>query len=105
MGVGSQGSTHLSVPGAPQQALQMQMFQQQALQQLQQQQLAAAASMPAINPTADKRSREVFIGNLARGIVTSDMLKELFNSVLGSMVENPILMPPVITSRLDSTGV
>jgi len=82
------------------------MMQQQHQALLMQQQAAAAAQaaaiaqattaaqQPPVNemaldapPTAgNKKQRELYIGNLAVGVVHSEMLRELFNAVLGHMV-------------------
>eukprot|EP00887_Chlorella_sp_A99_P001501 scaffold8.g1501.t1 len=115
-------------------------MQQQQLQALQQQQLqnqllaqqlmmasagqvmaatampAALAAMPQAAPsaaasaTADRKAREIYIGNLAIGIITQELLAEFFNQARGcrcvfaSMVPDPTAQPPVVHINMDSTG-
>lgn len=109
-------------------------MQQQQLQALQQQQLqnqllaqqlmmasagqvmaatampAALAAMPQAAPsaaasaTADRKAREIYIGNLAIGIITQELLAEFFNQVFASMVPDPTAQPPVVHINMDSTG-
>lgn len=67
------------------------------MQQQQQQAMAAAAAAQTLQPNPDlaldaaptqanKKQRELYIGNLASGVVTTEMLRELFNAVLVNMV-------------------
>lgn len=53
---------------------------------------------------ATRKGREVYVGNLAVGVMTSDLIRELFNSVLANFVPDPITNPPVCEVKLDSTG-
>ncbi|GFR47985.1 hypothetical protein Agub_g9809 [Astrephomene gubernaculifera] len=98
-----------------QQQLQRQLIAQQLL--LQQQAAAAAAALaPAPQPqpqqqqsntnatTLDRKSREIYVGNLAIGVVTADMLKELFNTILANQVPDPTNAPPVVNVNLDSSA-
>jgi len=103
-----------------QQSLQRQILAQQsqqhqmAIQQQQQQVMAAAAAATATpNPDlaldapptqANKKQRELYIGNLASGVVTTEMLRELFNAVLVNMTLDPINQPPVLDVKADPTG-
>ena len=104
---------------AQQAQLQRQLLAQQsqqhqlAIQQQQQQAMAAMAAtqMPSTDlaldapPTqANKKQRELYIGNLATGVVTTEMLRELFNAVLANMVSDPINAPPVLDVKPDPTG-
>ncbi|GLI61296.1 hypothetical protein VaNZ11_003650 [Volvox africanus] len=92
-----------------QQQLQRQLIAQQLL--LQQQAAAAAAALaPPVQQqntsaaTADRKAREIYVGNLAIGVVTSDMLKELFNTILANQVPDPANAPPVVNVNLDSAA-
>ncbi|GIL73768.1 hypothetical protein Vretifemale_3880 [Volvox reticuliferus] len=92
-----------------QQQLQRQLIAQQLL--LQQQAAAAAAALaPPVQQqntsaaTADRKAREIYVGNLAIGVVTSDMLRELFNTILANQVPDPANAPPVVNVNLDSAG-
>ena len=94
-----------------QQALQRQLLTQQLLLQ---QQAAAATPILVLSavpvaavPTAaaTKKAREIYIGNLAIGQVTSDMLRELFNTVLANFIADPVNNPPVIEVKMDPSGL
>ncbi|PNW76061.1 hypothetical protein CHLRE_12g549100v5 [Chlamydomonas reinhardtii] len=95
-----------------QQQLQRQLLAQQML--LQQQAAAAAAAAALSKPvmaqqsttaaTADRKSREIYVGNLAIGVVTADMLKELFNTILANQVTDPANSPPVVNVNLDPSA-
>ncbi len=102
-----------------QQQIQRQLLAQQSqqhqinIQQQQQQAMAAVASnaMPnadmaldAPPSQANKKQRELYIGNLATGVVTCEMLRELFNAVLINMTPDPISTPPVLDVKPDPTG-
>lgn len=63
----------------------------------------AATALPA-NDTQARKSREIYIGNLAIGTVTIEMLTELFNAALAGMVPDPVTNPPVLTVKMDTTG-
>jgi splicing factor U2AF subunit len=65
---------------------------------------ATVATGPAVDSTTARKSREVYIGNLAIGAATPEMLTELFNAALVGMVSDPILEPPVINVKMDNTG-
>jgi len=83
---------------------------------LQQQQAAVLAATAQPAPTANelaldappsaanKKQRELYIGNLQVGVVTTDMIRELFNSILGNMVPDPVSCPPVLEVKPDPTG-
>jgi splicing factor U2AF subunit len=58
----------------------------------------------AVDSTTARKSREVYIGNLAIGSVNPEMLTELFNAALAGMVSDPVLEPPVINVKMDNTG-
>lgn len=86
------------------------------MQQQQQQQAMAALAPIALAPPvnelaldappsqANKKQRELYIGNLAVGQVTTEMVRELFNSILGHMVPDPVTTPPVMEVKPDPTG-
>ena len=97
-----------------QQQLQRQLMAQQMLMQQQAAAAAAAATASAVAAaasgstavqTADRKAREIYVGNLAIGVVTPDMLKELFNAILGSHVPDPVNQPPVCNVTMDPNGV
>lgn len=95
---------------------------QQQLQQLQQQQLqkqllaqqllmSGAGAVPAAAPgaaaapgEATRKQREIYVGNLAIGVLTPDLLKEFFNQVFAAAVPDPVVMPPVANVNMDPTG-
>lgn len=89
-------------------------MQQQQLQQLQQQQLQkqllaqqllmSGGGSSTGGLLTDKKQREVYVGNLAIGIVTPDVLKDFFNQVFAHMVPDPIATPPVVNINMDTTG-
>lgn len=93
-----------------QQQLQRQLMIQQATavtlptQPVQPQPAGADFQLDAPPSQANKKHRELYIGNLASGTVTGDMLRELFNSVLGNMVPDPIATPPILEVKMDPTG-
>ena len=89
--------------------MQQQQLQQQQQQQLQKQLLAqqllmtgGAATAPGL--VSDKKQREVYVGNLAIGIVSPEILREFFNQVFAHMVPDPIASPPVVNINMDTTG-
>lgn len=94
-----------------QQQLQRQMLLQQQLL-LQQQAMAAAAQLNAAKSavsntsvsTADRKAREIYVGNLAIGVVTTDMLRELFNTVLASQIPDAAQTPSVVEVKMDASG-
>jgi splicing factor U2AF subunit len=66
---------------------------------------AVAATAGNANDSQARKSREIYIGNLAIGTVTIEMLTELFNAALAGMVPDPVTNPPVNTVKMDNTGV
>lgn len=79
---------------------------------LQQQQTTAAPVVPAapaqpVDPNipteANRKQREVYVGNLAIGSVTPDILRELFNAVLAPMSPDPITYPAVVNVKMDNS--
>ena len=54
--------------------------------------------------TAQKKQREVYVGNLTIGVVTDNHLKELFNGALSHLVPDPHNNPPVVSAQLDPSG-
>jgi splicing factor U2AF subunit len=65
---------------------------------------AVAATAGTANDTQARKSREIYIGNLAIGTVTIEMLTELFNAALAGMVPDPVTNPPVLNVKMDTTG-
>eukprot|EP00201_Polytomella_parva_P008028 CAMPEP_0175053142 /NCGR_PEP_ID=MMETSP0052_2-20121109/8758_1 /TAXON_ID=51329 ORGANISM="Polytomella parva, Strain SAG 63-3" /NCGR_SAMPLE_ID=MMETSP0052_2 /ASSEMBLY_ACC=CAM_ASM_000194 /LENGTH=639 /DNA_ID=CAMNT_0016317639 /DNA_START=186 /DNA_END=2102 /DNA_ORIENTATION=+ len=65
---------------------------------------AAAATASAAAAAAEKKQRELYVGNLAIGVVTIDILKDLFNKTVQVISPDPNGLPPVIDARLDSSG-
>eukprot|EP00210_Caulerpa_lentillifera_P004172 g3978.t1 len=90
------GPAH-SVQQLQQQQLQRQLLAQQLL--LQQNALTGTNAL-----IANKKQREVYVGNLTIGIVTAEMLRELFNGALSSLVPDPITNPPVVSVNMDASG-
>eukprot|EP00730_Choanoeca_flexa_P006358 TRINITY_DN12142_c0_g2_i13.p2 TRINITY_DN12142_c0_g2~~TRINITY_DN12142_c0_g2_i13.p2 ORF type:complete len:242 (+),score=16.12 TRINITY_DN12142_c0_g2_i13:2510-3235(+) len=80
-----------SAPKADPMAAQRVLLQQQAL-------MAHAGLM------GDKKQREVYVGNLAIGVVTEPVIRELFNAALEAFVPNPSNMPPVVSAHMSGEG-
>lgn len=85
--------------------------QQQALQQqllaqalLQQQAMAAQQATPQLTATQQRKAREIYIGNLAIGTVSPEILREFFNAALAGMVPDPVTNPPCINVNWDGSG-
>ncbi|KXZ53229.1 hypothetical protein GPECTOR_7g1123 [Gonium pectorale] len=93
-----------------QQQLQRQLLAQQLLLQQQAAAAAAALAQPVVQQqntnaaTADRKAREIYVGNLAIGVVTADMLRELFNTILANQVSDPVNAPPVVNVNLDPSA-
>jgi hypothetical protein len=78
--------------------------------------VATPAAAPNLLPDAagavridNKKARELYVGNLAVGMVSAQMLKELFTAPLLTLpdstgVVNPAAAPPVLDVRLDPGG-
>jgi hypothetical protein len=89
------------------QALQQQYLAQQQHQQQfilaqmkhQQEQQSKAAAL-----AATKKQREIYVGNLTVGLVTMQMLKDLFNGALSAMDAQSAINPPVVNLALDPSG-
>jgi len=79
---------------------QLQEQQLQARQMLLQQQAAAAQA------AASKTQREVYVGNLAMGLVTEPILRTLFNNTLAASFPNECAsgMEPVVSVNMHSDG-
>lgn len=92
--------------------IQKQLLAQQLL--MQQQALggvAAAAAAGAglvgqsnVPSQATKKQREVYVGNLAIGIINETLLREFFNGALAMHVPDPATNPPVINVNMDAAG-
>ncbi|KAG1672585.1 hypothetical protein FOA52_010686 [Chlamydomonas sp. UWO 241] len=71
--------------------------------------VAGAAAVPGapIDPNAPnpatRRAREIYVGNLAVGILTPELTRELFNTVLAPFCHDPVAYPPVIECKVDMT--
>jgi splicing factor U2AF 65 kDa subunit len=53
---------------------------------------------------ANKKQREVYVGNLVIGSITDLMLRELFNAALAHFVADPVTRPPVVSVTMDGSG-
>ncbi|KAF4673838.1 hypothetical protein FOL46_006391 [Perkinsus olseni] len=59
----------------------------------------------AANPQQDKKQREVYVGNLASGLVTPQVLKDLFEPACKVLPDyNAALGPPVLTADVRGEG-
>lgn len=95
-----------------QQLQQRQLLAQQMLMQQAAQAAAAVTNMShgghgqstSAAATADRKAREIYVGNLAIGVVTPDMLRELFNTILKTQVPDPVNQPPVCNVTIDPAG-
>lgn len=65
--------------------------------------LGTAPPVPQALAT-DRKQREIYIGNLAIGIITQELLKEFFDQVFAHMVPDPVSNPPVVNINMDTTG-
>lgn len=90
---------------------QSQLHQQIMAQQLlgvQQQAVAAGGLVAGVTDTAaitlDRKQREVYVGNLAIGVVTKQILEEFFNQALSHMMPDPVATPPVVNINMDGQG-
>ncbi|PSC72638.1 splicing factor u2af 65 kda [Micractinium conductrix] len=54
--------------------------------------------------TIDRKQREIYIGNLAIGITTKEILYELFNQCFAHQVPDPTHTPPVVNINMDTSG-
>ncbi len=54
--------------------------------------------------TLDRKQREAYVGNLAVGVITRELLEEFFNQALSHMMKDPIATPPVININMDAQG-
>jgi len=92
----------------------MQMQQQLAAQQQQQMnigyQMGTQPNFQAAgvqeNPAQmqEKKQREIYVGNLAIGVVNEAIVEEFFNQALSHMVSDPVATPPVIHVKMDGQG-
>lgn len=53
---------------------------------------------------ANKKQREVYVGNLVIGQISDLMLRELFNAALAHFVADPVTRPPVVSVTMDGSG-
>lgn len=73
---------------------------------------AALGAAPAALPggytqeqiTIDRKQREIYIGNLAVGITTKELLREFFDQVFAHQVPDPAANPPVVNVNMDTGG-
>ncbi len=54
--------------------------------------------------SGNKKQREIYVGNLTVGVVSAEMLRDLFNGALAHLVQDPAANPPVVTAALDPSG-
>ena len=64
----------------------------------------AVETQAAAMQNASRKQRELYVGNLAVGIVNAVMLTELFNGALSAVNTVPGAPPPVVKVDMDSTG-
>lgn len=91
----------------PEQQKQLEAIQQADMQrQLQRQQVLLHNGAGGLNAAmaANKKQREVYIGNLVMGAVNDVMLRELFNAALAQFVPDPVTNPPVVSVTMDGTA-
>lgn len=62
------------------------------------------ASLPHMQQDQERKQREIYVGNLAQGIVTHDILEEFFNQALSHMVSDPVAYPPVVQVKMEGSG-
>jgi hypothetical protein len=74
--------------------------------QLQRQQVLLNNGAGGLNAAmaANKKQREVYVGNLVIGSVSDLMLRELFNAALAHFVADPVTRPPVVSVTMDGSG-
>ncbi|KAI8472154.1 MAG: hypothetical protein J3K34DRAFT_467687 [Monoraphidium minutum] len=61
----------------------------------------AGAALTAAQQAALRKAREIYIGNLALGQTTAEVLKELFNAALAGFVDNPATQEAVSEVKMD----
>lgn len=66
--------------------------------------MGGSAALPHLQQEQEKKQREIYVGNLAQGIITKDILGEFFNQALSHMVSDPIAYPPVIEVKMEGSG-
>jgi hypothetical protein len=91
----------------PEQQKQLEALQQAEMQrQLQRQQVLLNNGAGGLNAAmaANKKQREVYVGNLVIGSVSDLMLRELFNAALAHFVADPVTRPPVVSVTMDGSG-
>jgi hypothetical protein len=91
----------------PEQQKQLEALQQAEMRrQLQRQQVLLNNGAGGLNAAmaANKKQREVYVGNLAIGAVSELMLRELFNAALAHFVADPVTRPPVVSTTMDGSG-
>ncbi|KAI8109156.1 hypothetical protein M9435_005570 [Picochlorum sp. BPE23] len=52
----------------------------------------------------ERKQREIYVGNLAVGVVTKEVVEEFFNQALSHLVADPILTPPVVSVKMEGSG-
>eukprot|EP00892_Ulva_mutabilis_P012560 jgi/Ulvmu1/9677/UM055_0015.1 len=91
----------------PEQQKQLEALQQAEMQrQLQRQQVLLNNGAGGLNAAmaANKKQREVYVGNLVIGQISDLMLRELFNAALAHFVADPVTRPPVVSVTMDGSG-
>ena len=65
---------------------------------------AAAVAASTQAATVDRKQREIYIGNLAIGLIGGDLLREFFDAVFAHWVPDAATNPPVTNVTMDPTG-
>jgi hypothetical protein len=67
-----------------------------------------AAVQPAATPAQiahqERIQRTVYVGNLAQGVITNELLEEFFNQSLSHLVADPIATPPVNQVQIEGAA-
>lgn len=67
--------------------------------------LAGQPPAALLGVQANKKQREVYVGNLAQGIVTAVMLRDFFSQILTALPGfDPLLGPPILNVQLSGEG-
>lgn len=68
------------------------------------QEAQGSISLPHMQQEQERKQREIYVGNLAQGVVTKDIVEEFFNQALSHMVSDPVAYPPVIQVKMEGSG-
>jgi hypothetical protein len=66
--------------------------------------VGSGAIRTAAQESAARKAREIYIGNLAIGQTTADVLRELFNAALVGFLDNPSKQQAVAEIKMDPGG-